>query len=97
MGITHFEADMYFMKDGQYQFDYTKIKDAHAWCQNQTKEALARGEEVVVSNTFVKEWEMQPYLDMCPAVRIITLEGNYGNIHGVPEEVIERMRSSWEK
>jgi predicted kinase len=96
MGITHFEADMFFMKDGQYQFDHTKIKEAHEWCQNQTKEALDRGEQVVVSNTFVKKWEMQPYYDMCRDVSIITLTGNYGNIHGVPEEVVERMRSNWE-
>lgn len=39
---------------------------------------------------------MQPYYDMCRDVSIITLTGNYGNIHGVPEEVIERMRSNWE-
>ena len=97
MGITHFEADMFFMKDGQYQFNHTKIKEAHEWCQNQTKKALNRGEQVVVSNTFVKKWEMQPYYDMCHDVSIITLTGNYGNIHGVPEEVIERMRSNWEK
>jgi len=28
---------------------------------------------------------------------VLSLTGNYGNIHGVPEEVIERMRKRWEK
>jgi tRNA uridine 5-carbamoylmethylation protein Kti12 len=28
-----FEADMFFVNSqGIYNFDYTKIKDAHAWC-----------------------------------------------------------------
>jgi energy-coupling factor transporter ATP-binding protein EcfA2 len=40
VGYEHFEADMFFVKDGTYCYDRTRIRDAHAWCQNMTREAL---------------------------------------------------------
>ena len=30
----HIESDMFFVKDGEYKFDGSKIKDAHNWCQD---------------------------------------------------------------
>jgi len=35
LGGEHIEADMYFMKDGEYHFDGSKLKIAHEWCRNQ--------------------------------------------------------------
>jgi hypothetical protein len=60
--LKHFEADMYFESIGGY--DPLKIKEAHEWCQSETKRALNRGFTVIVSNTFVKKWEIFPYLYM---------------------------------
>ena len=93
---AHFEADMFFIKNGEYVFDYTKISEAHNWCQEQTKQALDRGETVIVSNTFVKKWEMEPYLSMTENVRVIIATGKYKNTHCVPDEVIERMINDFE-
>ena len=96
-GYRHFEADMYLTDEtGVYQYDPPKIKEAHEWCQEQTREALGRGERVVISNTFVKRWELAPYLAMTKDHTIITARGEWENVHGVPAEVIERMRASWE-
>jgi uridine kinase len=102
----HFEADMYFiMKDGEYHFNPALIKNAHAWCQAATREYIKTQidymtDDVVVSNTFVKRWEMQPYLDMANEFNLTSLvlvaDGNYQNVHNVPQEVIERMRLNWE-
>ena len=73
---THLEADMYFMEDDGYQFDVTRLKDAHQWCQNSVEEAMTWDEnpeieflsagvsKIVVSNTFTQEWEMKPYYDL---------------------------------
>lgn len=98
--MPHYEADMFFMEDGEYKFDYGKIKQAHQWCQDQVRKHLSEGQSVVVSNTFVKEWEMQPYIDMANEfgheIEIITTKGNWPNVHGVPQEVIDRMRENWE-
>lgn len=97
---VHFEADMYFEVDGEYVFDPSKIKDAHAWCQKETDEALAAGKKVVVSNTFVKKWETAAYFDMATKhavnVEVIVATGNYQNVHGVPAEVLLRMKENWE-
>lgn len=97
----HFEADMYFVNyKGEYKFNPSKIKLAHKWCQKEVELTLAGGESVVVSNTFTQRWEMQPYLDMAKKlgaeVEAIKCTGDYGNIHGVPEDAIQRMRDRWE-
>lgn len=96
----HYEADMFFCEDGEYKFDLSLLKDAHAWCKNETENALLNGYNVVVSNTFTQLWEMQPYFTMAEkqksAIQVIECKANFGTIHGVPEETIKRMRERWE-
>ena len=100
LGGFHFETDMFFMVEGKYIFDPKKIKEAHTWCQTCVKENLEDGDNVVVSNTFTQKWEFQPYLDMAEEigceVEVITANGNFRNVHDVPEEAIERMKKRWE-
>ncbi len=100
LGYVHIEADMYHMKDGEYQFDPTKVKEAHLWCQLETMKALAYGHFVVVSNTFTTLQELEPYLLVAKAlqrsVRIVEALGSWGNIHNVPAEVLQRMADRWE-
>ena len=63
-GYAHFEADMYFMKDGEYKFDPSQIKMAHNWCMIQTEKAMANDTSIIiVSNTFTQEWEMDFYYE----------------------------------
>jgi predicted kinase len=91
----HFEADMFFTDlDGAYLYDASKIKAAHEWCQMNAKWALERGESVVVSNTFTRQFEMAPYFAMAKTFgiepRIVEATGNWPNVHGVPAEVVEK-------
>lgn len=96
-GAAHFEADQYFVdRDGVYRFDPSLLKDAHGWCLDNARLHLREGRVVIVSNTFTRIWEMQPYLDLGCKTQVIACEGNFGNVHGVPEAAIERMRSRWE-
>lgn len=99
--MYHYEADMYFMKDKEYVFDMSKIGEAHSWCQTKTMEKLMKNETVIVSNTFSRLWEMQPYFNMGIMldieVEVYCMKSMYANIHNVPEEIIERMKDSWEK
>lgn len=95
LGCVHFEADMYFMRDGVYQFNPDKIRFAHIWCHANTQMALQAGVDVVVSNTFTRLWEMKSYLEMCDAT-VIRTTGNYASIHNVPQEAIEKMKSRFE-
>ena len=93
---THVEADMFFEKDGKYQHDPKRVQEAHAWCLEKVKAALKEGKNVVVANTFMKKWEMKPYYQLNHPVRVVIANGNYPNVHGVPPEKVELMRSRWE-
>jgi predicted kinase len=98
-GALHVEADMWV--DYSHRHESEAVKRAHAICQSQARRALAFGGSVVVSNTFTRQWEMQPYLDMAhqygAQVEIITATGDYGSVHGVPESAIKAMRERWEE
>lgn len=100
-GAIHIEADQFFVdQNGDYCFDASQLPEAHAWCLAQTKRALEQGQSVIVANTFVQHWEMQPYLDLAnalgiePEVRVC--RGQYQNIHGVPQATIALMREKWQ-
>lgn len=95
-GFRHFEADMFLEVDGVYVYDASKVRSAHTWCIGSAKAALARGENVVVSNTFSKAWEMQPYVDLGFPFEVIEATGKWKSVHDVPAEKIDLMISRWE-
>ena len=95
----HFEADMMFVdpSNGVYCYDPAYLKDAHDWCLNSTKSSLLNGQNTVVSNTFIKIWEVRKYLALGYPTKIIEMDPIvYNNTHMVPEETIERMKSNFE-
>lgn len=98
--MIHLEADQYFVTSEGYKFDPSQISAAHKWCINETRNSLIAKKSVVVSNTFTRKWEMQPYLDMARVLNIPTYvmvaTGNYQNIHNVSQKVIDNMRARWE-
>ena len=108
IGGIHIEADQFFMMNGKYNFDLTKIKLAHKYCQNQTEAWMkndgiqVNSSKIVVSNTFTQEWEMQPYYELAEkyGYRVFSLivenrhEGK--NIHGVPDDKLEVMKNRFE-
>lgn len=100
--FVHLEADMYFVsaETGKYKFDPARLSEAHYWCKLGAEAAMTKGNNVVVSNTFVKRWEMEPYYALADVYgyRVIerTMFGEYGSDHNVPKETIEKMRRSWE-
>ncbi len=97
---THYEADMFFVQDGQYNYDRNKIGSAHEWCLSKVKEDLMDGKTVIVSNTFTTLREMSPYIDFCKSNSIpfvvYRMTKNYGNIHNVPEEIVKKMNDRFQ-
>lgn len=101
LGGIHIEADQYFVDaDGNYNFDGSKIKNAHAWCLASVKTNMVAGrDKIVVSNTFTQEWEFQPYLELAKEYGYktftIIVENRHGNTneHNVPEDKIEQMKN----
>lgn len=98
--LQHFEADMFFETKGEYNFNFAKIKEAHEWCQSQVHECLKNGKSVIVSNTFVRKWEMEVYIKMAKELginyEIKRMIGGFQNVHGVPETIVERMRRDFQ-
>lgn len=95
----HLEADMFQMKNGVYVFNGDNVGLSHVWCQQTTRIFLHNGYNVYVSNTFTTQKELQYYRDIAAEVDvplvICSMAGQFGNIHNVPEEVLEKMRSRW--
>jgi len=102
LGIDYVEADMFFMQDGEYKFDGTKIKLAHEWCQDRVRKIMELGMNVAVANTFTQEWEMEPYLEMAEEfgyrVNSLIVENRHGNesVHGVPAQAMDIMEKRFE-
>ena len=104
------EADMFFTdKEGNYNFDATKLSQAHNWCREQVEIRMSDNQineqfypKIVVSNTFTKEWEMSEYFDLAKKygyrVHTIIVENRHGGInqHGVPAEKLEQMKNRFE-
>ena len=98
----HVEADMFFMQDGEYKFDASKLKQAHEWCQSRAESWMEKGYNVVVSNTFTREWEMVAYYDLARKygyrVHSLVVENRHGGVneHGVPDDVLDQMQDRFE-
>lgn len=109
LGGIHVEADQYFMDlEGNYIFNASQLKNAHNYCQVQTKAwmqtdgAQVNVDRIIVSNTFTQEWEMQPYYDMAEKygyrVYSLIVENRHGGVnqHGVPADKLEQMKNRFE-
>ena len=97
-------ADNFFIDaNGKYNFDSSKIKEAHNECQVKCSERMKfEFSRIVVANTFTEEWEMKPYFDMAERynyrVHCIIVENRHDsqNVHGVPEEKLKQMKDRFE-
>ena len=104
------EADKFFYdKDGNYNFDPSKLKQAHEWCQNEVEIKMQDNErnpqyypEIAVSNTFTQEWEMKAYFDLASKydykVFSIIVENRHGgkNLHSVPDNTLKKMKDRFQ-
>ena len=97
-------ADNFFMDDkGNYNFDATKIKQAHNDCQQKCAERMKLEiSRIVVANTFTEKWEMDSYYEMAERykyrVHSVIVENRHGsvNIHNVPDSKLEHMKNRFE-
>ena len=104
----HIEADQFFMIDGEYRFDASKLKEAHNNCLTRVKSYMYiysskdTSERLIVSNTFTQEWEMKPYFDLAESygyrVYSLIVENRHGKVnqHGVPVDKLEQMKNRFE-
>lgn len=93
---------MYYVNEkGEYRFDPKQLQQAHKWCQNTVENGLKQGLDVVVSNTFVKHWEMKAYRQLALKYKaelvIEVCREQYGSIHDIEPSVIKRMAKDWQE
>ena len=104
----HIEADQFFMVEGEYKFDASKLKEVHNNCLTRTKSYMYIhsskdiAERIIVSNTFTQEWEMKPYFDIAEMygyrVYSLIVENRHDGVnqHGVPDDKLEQMKNRFE-
>lgn len=95
--------DLFTDSSGNYNFDSSRIKEAHNLCQQKCAEKMKLGlYKIVVANTFTQEWEMTPYYEMAERykyrVHSIIVENRHNsiNVHNVPEEKLLQMKDRFE-
>ncbi len=97
-------ADDFFVDEkGNYNFDSTKLKEAHNQCKLKCAERMKlQLSKIVVANTFTQEWEMEPYFEIAERyhyrVHTIIVENRHGNknIHEVPEDKVQIMKDRFD-
>lgn len=105
-------ADQFFEEtvDGKiiYNFDASKIQQAHAYCKSEVKGHLQNGYgPIAVCNTFTRLWELAFYIGLARAYSyqlvVLTVESGLTdlelearNVHGVPATTLKAMRARWE-
>jgi NEDD4-binding protein 2 len=105
------EADKYFInkETGEYKFNPDELKIAHQWCKDEVETRMKDNQihpqyypEIVVSNTFTQEWEMEPYFKLAEkyGYKVFTLivENRHGGVnqHDVPDDKIQIMKNRFE-
>jgi len=99
-----FSADMFFEdENGNYNFDATKLREAHKWCKESVEKKMKWSKSpLVIANTFTQEWEMQSYYELAIKygyiVHSVIVENRHGstNVHNVPADKLEQMKNRFE-
>ncbi len=94
-----FSIDDYFTdSNGDYRFQFDKNHLAYSHCEQRTATAMQEDAEIIfVHNTFVYDWEMEPYFKLSAkhgyTLFVLTVEKHHTkeNIHEVSEEQLNKM------
>lgn len=96
------EADRYFTDSvtEEYNFDASKLGEAHAECLKSARKGLELNSCVIVSNTFTTKKELRPYFELAKthgiAPQVLTCQSNFKSIHNVPEATIAKMKARFD-
>lgn len=100
-------TDSYFIEDGVYKFDATKLGEYHAANFRRFVAQIHNGYPAIVDNTNIRAWEFHNYIHIAYLFgfqsEIIEVHSGLTareladrNKHGVPEEIIQRQLDSFE-
>ena len=93
-------TDNFWMQDGEYFVDVSRLEEAHADCFSKFCRCLSRGDcQVVVDNTNGRVWQFRRYMEEAAKagydIKVVTIFCDPAiaaarNIHNTPPEIIER-------
>ena len=94
-----FSVDDYFTDaHGEYHFQFDKNHLAYKQCKEKTEAAMMENvAKILVHNTFVYDWEMEPFFKLQKTydytLFVVTVENFHHekNTHGVCDEQLEKM------
>jgi len=96
-------ADDYMIDDdGNYDFRIEQLAYCHAECFKYVEACMReRVDTIAVHNTFSRKSEAQKYFELAERlgykVFVVECQNQFGNVHGVPQDVIEKMNARWEE
>lgn len=97
-----YSADDWFTDSaGDYNFDASKLGEAHDNCQRNVEYAMTqKAPNIAVANTFSQAWEAEPYFKLAKKFNystfVVECQNSFENVHGVPQETINAMKERWE-
>ncbi|WP_374605234.1 AAA family ATPase [Niveibacterium sp.] len=94
-GYKHLESDQFFMVDGEYRFDGTRLPEALAWCLDQARKALDAGEFVCVANVFATVEDVKPYTELDVDYLIVETNHSGDSIRNVPATTLRALAATW--
>ena len=99
-----FSVDEYFTnpQDDTYEFRYQENHLAYKSCLEKTRLSMEeKTPKIFVANTFVYDWEMEPYFQLAKEFSyqlhsVVVENRHFGkNIHEIPEEQIQKMKNKF--
>lgn len=99
-GYVRVESDDFFMVDGIYKWDQSKLTDIFRKQFIKVTRYLFSGQSVVVPGCFTKLNHMAEYILFCEyyniAYEIYEMKTQYQNVHGVTADKVESMRTRFQ-
>lgn len=101
-GYTFVEADMFHTSNnsGEYNFKLHNRPAAREWTDETVANLLRSGQNVVLCGVFATNDLLMKFKSYCDyaghGFTVIHMEADHGNVHEVPEFVLEDMALTWE-
>jgi predicted kinase len=98
---TIYATDEYHIDaDGVYRFKPEMLAEFHARNLQRSCNAMQEGRSVIVDNTNIAAWQAREYVRYAVAhgvaVVFIRVTGTFPNVHGVPQDIMDKMRGAME-
>lgn len=82
--------DFFVDENGKFRFEREDLQAAHDWCFRGVRDALLRGEDVVLDNCNRTIKEFARYFELeSKEVRVYRLRSQFKNIHNAPQFSID--------